>query len=125
MKRGVNRFGLGLNIQQFMTLTGWNQSQIVQLMQPYTEDVSLKQLKHSLSVVVFRKQTRWKYSGVFALTFGLPEQALLVEDFRQYETLPSFQRHYNFNRQDVIRRSDAQLAGRSPKWTARTENCTS
>jgi hypothetical protein len=108
----AERFGLGLNIRHFMNLTGWNQSQIAQLMQPYIEEVNLKQLKHSISIVVLRRQRRWKYSSEFAFAFGLPEQALLVEDWRQYETLSSFQRHYSFNRYDVIRRSNVQLAKR-------------
>jgi ribosomal protein S19E (S16A) len=109
----AERFGLGLNIRHFMKLTDWNQLQVAQLMHPYiTENVSIKQLRHSLGGVVNRKQRRWKYSVAFALAFGLPEQALLVEDLRHYGSLPAFQRHYNFNRQEVIRRSAAQVAKR-------------
>jgi hypothetical protein len=55
LKRRVEeRLGIGLNVQHFMALTGWSQSQIAQLKEPCAEHVSLKQLKHSLSAVVFR-----------------------------------------------------------------------
>jgi hypothetical protein len=118
--RVEERLGIGLNVQHFMALTGWSQSQIAQLMEPCAEHASLKQLKHSLSAVVFRKQTRWKYSSVFALAFGLPEQALLVEDLRHYGSLPSSQRHYSFNLQDVIRRSEALHAKRWRDASAKT-----
>ncbi|WP_429584248.1 hypothetical protein [Paraburkholderia youngii] len=119
MKRAADDdHGLWLNILHLITLTGWTQAQIAELMFPYTtREVSLQDLKHALGYVISRKQHRWKYAAALAEAFGLSVHTLTDEDLRKYQTLAGFQRAFGFNRADVLRRSEAK-ASTDIRWQA-------
>jgi hypothetical protein len=115
MKRGDGEYGLWLNILHFIKLTGWNQSQIAQLMYPYTDGITLEQLQGFLRTVIYRHSKRWKYSAAFAEAFGLPELTCVAEDLREYPTLQHLHRVFHFNRMDVLKRSEEK---RKMKWVS-------
>jgi hypothetical protein len=63
------KHGLWRNIKYVQALTHWSLSQISDQAHYYEADVSHKWMRHALSLVIERRQLRWKYAPALALAW--------------------------------------------------------
>ncbi|MBC8721228.1 hypothetical protein F6X37_06335 [Paraburkholderia sp. 31.1] len=108
--------GLWKNIKCVQAFTHWSRSDIADQVLYYAGTMDRKRLHHALSLVIERRQLRWKYAPALAHAWGIRELELLHGDFTTCATLEELERKYGFNLDDIIgrweehREQDAETA---------------
>jgi hypothetical protein len=102
--RDDREHGLWRNIECIRTVTDWSLTEIADQTHYYAPGVTRQKMRHALTLVIDRRQLRWKYSAALAKAWGVREIALLHEDFTRCATLAKLRKEYGFDMHETIQR---------------------